>query len=86
MSIALGESVDGEADDGEVDGDVRAIEDGKTEGDQLKKVGHISQLPAVDAITERSSKQASQGQTYPEIESFGSPNPAQQTHRNEQAE
>ena len=48
--------------DGEVDGDVCAIEDRKTEGHQLQEVGDISQLPAVDPIAQRSSKQAGQGQ------------------------
>ena len=61
LSMALGESVDGEAEDSEIDGDVRAIEDGKTEGHQLDEVGDISQLPAVDAIAKRSSQQAGQG-------------------------
>ena len=63
--MALGESVDGEAEDSEIDGDVRAIEDGKTEGHQLDEVGDISQLPAVDAIAKRHRfAQAAQGRSY----------------------
>jgi hypothetical protein len=63
LSIALGESVDGEAEDGEVDGDVRSIEDGKTDGHQLQEVGDIAQLPSVDAIAKGSAQEACKGQT-----------------------
>ncbi len=84
--MSIGESVDGEAENGQIDGDIRPIEDGELDRHKFQKIGDMTEPPAVDAIADGSPEQQAKGQAHPETSSALPPDPDDHAESHKQAE